>query len=329
MNRTSPWFFSSTAIRLAALLSLPAGFSPVFGQASPPVETTSPGETPVVLSAFEVRSGDLGRYQTADATSGGRMAQELFASPQTVNVATSQLLADVGADRILDALIFTPSVTESTIPNGLDRITVRGFQVEGETVDGFYIDETQQNIDPALLDRIEVVLGPNAILAPTGSPGGTINNLTKKPLFQAQSSLSLQAGLFDYGGAVLDTTGPFSDKFAYRLIADVHSLLTATTMAPSRSPYTVAPALTYQMTRGTKLTVQGLFDYAHFTNYLGIPVDPSSGSTNDAMTCRGAATAGLYNDSDVYREQNEKSVSAFFAISGSLTPFRCGWRPAT
>jgi iron complex outermembrane recepter protein len=312
--------------RAALAAFLTASFaSSVFAQGvAPGADAASVNNSePVQLSAFEVQAGDLGRYQTSDASSGGRVAVDLFSSPETINVVTGQLLGDVGAERILDALIYTPSVTESTIPNGLDRITVRGFQVEGQTVDGFYIDETQQNIDPALLDHIEVVLGPNAILAPTGSPGGTINNITKKPLYTAQTSLTLEAGFFDYGGIVLDSTGPLApdSKFAYRIVADVHDF-SGYYDGDLNNSYMFSPMLSYQFSPGTKLTLQFETDHAHFTNYLGIPVDPSSGSTNDAATLYGvAATVSPYADSDVYREQDQDSYSLTFtsAITDKLS----------
>jgi iron complex outermembrane receptor protein len=311
----------------AALLAALFAASTLLGQGTtPPAAPDNAGpenSEPVKLSAFEVQAGDLGRYETSDASSGGRVAVDLFSSPQNINVVTGQLMSDLGAERILDALIYTPSVTESTIPNGLDRITVRGFQVEGETVDGFYIDETQSNIDPALLDHIEVVLGPNAILQPTGSPGGTINSVTKKPLYQAQTSVTLEAGLFDYGGLVLDSTGPLgpNSKFAYRIVADAHDYDEYWDGTKYYS-YTVSPMLTYQFSPGTKITLQVLLDHAHFTNYLGLPVDPSSGSSNDGEILAGLSrTAGPYNDNDVYREQTENSYSLLFtsAITDKLS----------
>lgn len=324
-NYPLPGFRSRASVCLAALLALSIAAPSLSAQsaASTADNTAVSSSEPVKLSAFEVQAGDLGRYQTSDASSGGRVAVDLFTSPQTINVVTSQLLSDVGAERILDALIYTPSVTESTIPNGLDRITVRGFQVEGQTVDGFYIDETQQNIDPALLDHIEVVLGPNAILQPTGSPGGTINSITKKPSFQAATNLTLEAGLFDYGGIVLDSTGPMGpgSKFAYRIVADVHDFDGYYDGTKSDS-YLVSPMITYQFDTATKLTVQMEVDHAHFTNYLGLPVDPSSDSTNDAQILAGVSDkAGPYNDADVFREQEQQSYSALFtsAITDKLS----------
>ena len=176
MNPSSPMILASPirhrpgfASVLAALATTAIGFA----------QSPAPAEV-VKLSAFEVSGEAPNRYQASEVTSGGRLRTAIFDSPQTINVVTEALLKDVGAVRILDALKYIPGVTESTLPNGLDRLTVRGFQIDGATVDGFY-DITQGNVDPLTIDRLEVVKGPNAILSPTGSPGGTINNVTKKP----------------------------------------------------------------------------------------------------------------------------------------------------
>jgi iron complex outermembrane recepter protein len=81
---------------------------------------------------------------------------------------------------ILDALKYIPGVTESTIPNGLDRLTVRGFQIDGATVDGFY-DITQSNLDPVTLDRIEVVKGPTPSSRRAAVPAAPSTTSPKSP----------------------------------------------------------------------------------------------------------------------------------------------------
>jgi iron complex outermembrane receptor protein len=145
-------------------------------------QTTAPAGDVVKLSAFEVAGQAPNRYQASDATSGGRLRTDIFDSPQSISVVPEALLKDVAAVRTIDALKYIAGVTESTLPNGLDRVTVRGFQWDGQTVDGFY-SNSYNNLDPFLLDRIEVVKGPNAIISPSGNPGGTVNHVTKKPLF--------------------------------------------------------------------------------------------------------------------------------------------------
>jgi iron complex outermembrane receptor protein len=290
---------------LAALASAAVGLAQ---------SSTSAAAEVVKLNAFEVSAAAPNRYQAAEVTSGGRLRTALFDSPQTINVVTDALLKDVGAVRILDALKYVPGVTESTLPNGLDRITVRGFQIDGATVDGFY-DITQGNIDPLTIERIEVVKGPNAILSPSGSPGGTINNVTRKPLFVTpRHSVRVEYGAFDAGSLELDSTGRLGDatsKFAYRFVAayrdfDNYYGNTAT------KRHTLAPSLTYEFNPKSRVTVQAEFSDWKAGAYLGIPIDPSAGSTNTATLLAGVPfTRAVYAD-DIYRTDKRSTYRAVF-----------------
>lgn len=284
--------------------------------ASTAVDAQTPAAGDVVkLSAFEVSEQAPNRYQAADATSGGRLRTSIFDSPQTINVVTDALLKDVGATRILDALKYVPGVTESTIPNGLDRITVRGFQTDGAIVDGFNFDVNQGNLDPILIDRIEVVKGPNAILSPTGSPGGTINNVTKKPLFVApRHSVKVEYGMFDAGAVEIDSTGRIGDatsKFAYRLVAAVRDYdnYWGNTKVQRQ---VLAPSVSWQIGPSSKLTVQADYSNSIAGVYLGMPIDPSSGPANKARLLAGVSpTAAIYAD-DQWRRDRRAVYRAFF-----------------
>jgi iron complex outermembrane receptor protein len=288
---------------LAALATTAIGFA----------QSPAPAEV-VKLSVFEVSAAAPNRYQAAEVTSGGRIRTAIFDSPQTINVVTDALLKDVGAVRILDALKYVSAVTESTIPNGLDRITVRGFQIDGATIDGFY-DITQSNLDPVIIERIEVVKGPNAILSPTGSPGGTINNVTRKPVFAApRHSVRLDYGAFDAGSVEFESTGRIGDAkspFAYRIVAayrdfDNYYGNTAT------KRHIIAPSLAYQFNPRTKLTLQAEFSSWRAGGHLGIPIDPSAGSTNRAKLLAGVSpTAAVYAD-DIYRDDKRSTYRATF-----------------
>lgn len=284
-----------------------------FAQNPAPKPTEAKSDV-IELSKFEVSGTTPNRYQAAEATSGGRLRTAIFDSPQSINVVTDALLKDVGAVRILDALKFVPGVTESTIPNGLDRITIRGFQIDGATVDGFY-DITQANVDPLIIDRIEVVKGPNAILSPTGSPGGTINTVTKRPLFvDPRHSVRVEYGAFDAGSVEFDSTGRIGEansKFAYRILAAYRDYETYYGNT-SVKRHLLAPALTYLVGPRSKLTLQGQFFKSEAGGYLGIPIDPSSGSTNAAKLLTGVSpTKAIYAD-DIYRNEKHTKFSAFF-----------------
>jgi len=313
MNHPLRRGYSSCAVGLFA-----AGIT-AFVAATTMIAQTAPGSIPaprdevVQLSVFEVSATKPNRYQAAEATSGGRVRTDIFNSPQTINVVTEELIKDVGANRILDALKYIPGVTESTIPNGLDRVTVRGFQIDGRTVDGFY-SISQANLDPATISRIEVVKGPNAILSPAGSPGGTLNAVSKKPLFTQQTSLTVRAGLFDDSGIELDSTGPAGGpdaKAAYRVVGAYRNADNYYDGTETVS-HLFAPSVTYRFSRDTQLTLQGEFSNWRTINYLGIPLDPASGSTNTAVLLSGVPEKiALYN-SDVYRKDELQEIRALF-----------------
>ena len=282
-------------------------------------QTPAPAGEVVKLSAFEVSSAAPNRYQASDVTSGGRLRTAIFDSPQAISVVPEALLKDVGAIRTIDALKYISGVTESTLPNGLDRVTVRGFQWDGQTVDGFY-SNSYNNLDPFLLDRIEVVKGPNAIISPSGNPGGTVNHVTKKPLFVSpRHSVRFEYGAFDAGSVEFDSTGRLGDaksKFAYRLLVayrDYDAYYDKT----STQRHSISPSLSYQLAPNTKITVQAEFLKWKAGTYLGFPIDPSAGSTNEARMLAGVSpTTAFYND-DVYRTDRRTSFQAF--LTSELT----------
>ena len=115
MEKSSRTFLAAFAGWLAASTAVSA-------------QSPAPAGEVVKLSAFEVSGQAPNRYQASEATSGGRLRTSIFDSPQAISVVPEALMKDVGAVRTVDALKYISGVTESTLPNGLDRVTVRGFQ---------------------------------------------------------------------------------------------------------------------------------------------------------------------------------------------------------
>lgn len=266
--------------------------------AQPAPASTEKKDEVVVLSPFTVSAAaqTVGRYTSLESTSAGRVRVNIMDSSSNVSVITSEMIQDVGAGRLLDATKYIAGISESTLgSNANERTNVRGFQADGHTVDGFTYGGFM-NLDPALIDRIEVVKGPNSILAPQPtSPGGTVNDATKKPQFRDFGAFNLQVGEFDANSAWLDMNRIVNDKMAFRAVASVrhwdnwwddmyiHSV-------------TLMPGLTYKFSDTAQLTFQYIYTNWESSLYLGLPVDPSAGT----KTGTAKIIAGVPRDMSVY-----------------------------
>jgi iron complex outermembrane receptor protein len=219
----------------------------------------SPKTEIVELPKFSVSSERTDAYRATDALSAARIKSAIIDTPASINVITSDFIKDIGANSMLDATQYMPGISAGRISgtNGLaDRMLIRGFENSGRTIDNI-ATSYQAQVNPELIDRIEIVKGPNAILSPTGSPGGALNVLTKRPLFTSQNDLVLEAGRYFANKATFDSTGPVSDSLAYRFVGSYQD---AKSFVPgSIVSWDVNPSLLYKISP----TAQIIFRYTH------------------------------------------------------------------
>jgi len=177
---------------------------------------------------------------------------------------------DVGTTRVHDAVKYVAGIDANN--NDTENVMfVRGFQAFGITLDGFF-QMNWTNQEPAIIDRIEVVKGPNAILAPQGRPGGVVNLVTQKPLFTNQGSVSYQVGRYDANRAEFDANYVVrTDKLAVRIVGAVTD-----SRGYARGEFlqniTVAPMLTYRFSPTTEFNIQWLAYNSSVFNHKGVPV---------------------------------------------------------
>jgi hemoglobin/transferrin/lactoferrin receptor protein len=119
-----------------------------------------------------------------------RVLQELFTSPMSVSVITSEDLEREPYSNILDALKNLPGVildSSSAAIAGAGRIAIRGentgrtlFLINGiKAVDKENAGGTLM-ITPSQVERIEVIKGPASVLYGPEAIGGVVNVITKK-----------------------------------------------------------------------------------------------------------------------------------------------------
>ncbi|MGH7943748.1 MAG: TonB-dependent siderophore receptor [Opitutaceae bacterium] len=281
--------------------------------------TSNPKERDVVtLSPFFVHDSAtrIGRYTSLESTSAGRVRADVIDSSQSISVITEEMIEDIAPGRIVDVALYVAGVSDSTLPTSWERINMRGFQADGRTVDGITyaggVSSGAQNIDPAIIERIEIVKGPNSILAPqAGSPGGTINNETKKPRFRDFGFIGLRWGQFDANSGFLDVNRVLNDKLAVRFVGSERNWDNGWKGSHLHSS-TLMPALMYRFSRRAQATVQYVYTNWKASNYFGVPLDPTSGSTTPARILDGVPRDLHAYPADAFRATRQHEFKLFF-----------------
>ena len=308
-----PFFKRVPACLNTAFLSLLAASA---ASAQPAQPSDKAKDDIVELSPFTVSTAATGRYTATETTSGARVRISLMDSTQHVSVVTRDLMDDIGMGRLLDAAKYVAGVTEATIPNAQDRTNLRGFQVDGVTIDGFGFNSFSfGNLDPVLADRLEIVKGPNAILAPTGQPGGTENIVSKRPLFRNQGYTSAQVGRYSSTRAEFDVNRVVTaGKLAVRVVGAAQKSDDYPGDNFHRS-MVVMPEFTYRFSPSTQVTAEVEISDFRVLNYLGIPLDPYVGTNDSAMLIRGVSRTLLPIDQDTVRYQKMIRSRTFFTTN--------------
>ncbi len=282
VRRPARRFFQRAAFSSTPLATLLVAL-PLAAQTNP-ASTSASADEAVRLPEFTVSSEKANRYAPGDSISAARIRTALIDTSASISVISSDFLQDIGAQSILDATRYISGVSAGRAAGlgGIrDRQVIRGFENDNRTVDNFNADY-QVNFDPQFIDRIEVVKGPNSILAPTGTPGGSINVITKSPKFTRANMLALEVGRYDSQKLTADTTGPLpwgNNKLAYRIVANVQD--TESFMPGRIKLWAMEAALTWKISAtsqvvfkyfGSDWTQEGAVGAA---NTWGIGVDPS------------------------------------------------------
>jgi len=250
---------------VVAVLGLVLSPASLFAQASPysPDQTASEADETVILPAFTVSSETVDRYRAADAVSAVRIRTSLIETPSTISVLTREFIEDVAPTRLVDAMGYTASVQTGAGMAFTDFLTIRGFQVTAKTLDNFAY-ATNGPIDDTIIERLEISKGPNAILAPGGSPGGHINIVTKAPKFdKASASITGIWGEWDADKYSIDINQPLdaAGRFAYRVVAAYQDTHRYWSKDQPRERRIFAPSFTWRISPTTELTLR--YNYAH------------------------------------------------------------------
>ncbi|MGK5051557.1 TonB-dependent siderophore receptor [Janthinobacterium sp. RB2P8] len=198
-----------------ALLSLAAGVVlPAQAADAAAADVTMPAVT--VLGQSMATTEGTQSYTASETRSATRMDLSLRETPQSVSVITRQLLDDLGAVRLDQALAQTTGIQVGQ--NDTERTTfyARGFGINNIQIDGMARGGNAPLQDTILYDRIEVVRGATGLMGGTGDPSATINMIRKRPTKTFQASAGLIMGRWDDQRVEADLSTPLNAEGSVR-----------------------------------------------------------------------------------------------------------------
>lgn len=201
-------------ISLVSLLALGIAM-PAFAQETqaapqadqPPAEDVDPGRDVVVITANK-------REETV---------QDVAVA---VTAITAEAKQELGIITVTDLTNVTPGLSYTP---GNERITLRGI---GRLTNSFGADPGVANYndglytpfavmagkDSTLIQRVEVLRGPQGTLYGRNAIGGAINTISKRPGNDFELDFKLGAGSFGYNNVVAAVSGPINDSLRYRVV---------------------------------------------------------------------------------------------------------------
>ncbi|MBK1661058.1 TonB-dependent receptor [Paracraurococcus ruber] len=214
---------------LLLALALPAGtLAAGTAQAQAPVQTPAPSSAPapapaggaIALPEIDVNAAPAAAtgYAAQRSTTATKTDTPLRDVPQSVTVITQEAIRDLSAQNLGDILRYVPGAGYAQGEGNRDTPVLRGQSTTSDLfVDGLR-DDVQYYRDLYNIDRVEVLLGPNAMIFGRGGTGGVINRVTKQADWEQRREVRLQAGSYGLWRGSLDVGQAINENAAFRLL---------------------------------------------------------------------------------------------------------------
>jgi len=224
-----------------------------------------------------VVTGEQDGYRVPNSSIGTRTDTPLRDSPQSIQVVPQQVLEDQQVNTFNEALQNVPGVIQA-FPNytQFNGFTIRGFNVTDNS--GNYLRNGltyrfgSVGTNFSNIERIEVLRGPASVLFGQGSPGGTINVVTRQPLSDPFYSVEASIGSYDFYRGAIDLSGPLNDSRTalYRLTASYENAGSFIDFINRDNP-SVAGVLRFDISDSTTLILDAEYNKINQIYYGGIP----------------------------------------------------------
>jgi iron complex outermembrane receptor protein len=176
-------------------------------------------ETTNISGELDSPVGEDEGYVAKNSRSATKTNTPLRETPRSVSVVTEQQMKDRNVQTISDALRYSAGIQAGYFgdDNKQDWFILRGFKQannglfqDGVRVysSGFY----SWQVDPYMLERVEVLKGASSVLYGQSTPGGIINLQSKRPNAEAKNEVGVQYGSFDRKQLQFDVGGKLDEQ---------------------------------------------------------------------------------------------------------------------
>ncbi|MGT2437429.1 TonB-dependent siderophore receptor [Bradyrhizobium betae] len=223
-------------------------------------------------------------------------------TPQSVTTVTRRQIDEQNPQTVGNALRYTAGVlSELDATTRYDSVFLRGIGGFGTStnfvsfLDGLKLPRGQAfavtSIDAFLLDRIEVIKGPSAVLYGQISPGGLVNLVSRQPSEIPYNEARIEGGSYGrvQGGITSQGALDAAHQWLYSISA-IGRMSGTRYDGVDEQRFGVAPAITWRPDADTQLTVSGFYQH-----------DPKGGVFQLAVP----AIAGAGSISAVSQSQSE------------------------
>ncbi|WP_075343873.1 TonB-dependent receptor [Tenacibaculum agarivorans] len=254
-------------------------------------------EAAELLQSVEIIGRKRKDYNSDYSFSATKIAIKNKELPQAISAVTKELLQDRQAFQLTEAV----KTVSNVAPTGLyNHYNIRGITQgdDGQVVNGM---RTRQFyfLQPITshLERVEVIKGPSSVTFSSADPGGTVNIVTKKPLKEKRSEVSIAAGSFSTLRATADFTGPLNEEktLLYRFNGAYQEADSFRDIV-NNNAILFAPSLSYIPNETTALNVEMIYNNAEGNLDRGQPIFDAPGVDYNPNSTSINLNPGALND---------------------------------
>ncbi|RBP83782.1 TonB-dependent siderophore receptor [Marinomonas rhizomae] len=251
----------STSIVLFSLLNASTGYA---------LEThnTLPA---LVVEETGLANSTEEQYLEDDSSSATKSTVSVLETGQSISVITRKQMDDQNVKTVKEALNYTSGVLSTTnVTSRYDGVFIRGFGGFGtatravDFLDGLKLPRGQGFLVPSievfLLDRIDVLKGPSALLYGNTSPGGVVNQVSRSPDSTSYNEANIKIGTDNYLQGSITSQGTIDKEGEWQ-----YSLTGVSTSAGSQydgvseERFALAPVITWTPDSKTQLTLSAFY----------------------------------------------------------------------